>query len=62
MKQHKEPAPKLGRPALDENDPTVKKSVILTEGMMKSIQSRIEAFGDLSKYVRHLINKDLGRK
>ena len=54
--------PKVGRPRLDDDDIALKKSVVITEKMFERIQTRIAAFGDLSKYVRHLIDKDLGKE
>ena len=54
-------AARVGRPRLDDDDVALKKSVVITEKMYERIQTRIAAFGDLRKYVRHLIDKDLGK-
>lgn len=62
MYNKREDSPRIGRPPLDENDESIKKSVVLTVNLLKAANSRINLAGDLSKYVRRLIRRDLGIK
>jgi len=51
----------LGRPSLEKGKKSIKRSVVLTSGLWhdKIFQSRLAIYGDLSKYVRALIEKDI---
>lgn len=57
--KHKQEEPRIGRPPLDDDSESVSKSIRLTAQILKDTEARVKAAGDLSKYIRKLIKRDL---
>lgn len=51
----------IGRPPLEKGRKSIKTSIVLTQSLWEDIASKLEQHGDLSKYVRYLIKRDLGK-
>lgn len=52
----------IGRPPLEKGRRARKTSIVLTQSLWDDIAAKLEQHGDLSKYVRYLIERDLKQK
>lgn len=57
----KEPAAEIGRPPLEKGHKSIKTSIVLSHSLWEDLAPKLQAHGDLSKYVRYLISRDLGK-
>jgi hypothetical protein len=51
----------IGRPPLEKGRKGIKTSIVLSQSLWEDIGPKLELHGDLSKYVRYLIKRDLGK-